>query len=272
MIYTIRSNTAFTIVKQGIVYSAGQQVDLTEAEFQRHKQKLEGSERSVVPIVFPQSNIKSDRFTYDDSTANIVDGTASADVETAIVNLDSRLDAIDSGNFLVNGADVSLLNNNANYQTLVQVDSKINALINGAPGTLDTLGEIAAALAAEDNAIAALTTVNNTQNTNISALQSLSHPSVTLGTNPNGLSLNNQAISLALATGSSAGAMTAGDKTKLNAIVATGSGAIITNSERIDFSAKVNSSNSSITNIIKLTQAQYNALTPSSSTLYVIDN
>jgi hypothetical protein len=54
-------------------------------------------------------------------------------------------------------------------KALIQV--QINALINSAPGTLDTLGEIAAALAAEDSAIAALAAVNNTQNTNIAALQ-----------------------------------------------------------------------------------------------------
>ncbi|NJK56911.1 MAG: hypothetical protein HC939_13335 [Pleurocapsa sp. SU_5_0] len=84
--------------------------------------------------------------------------------EVTLANLD--LDAVKSND------NISELVNDVQYQTLTQVDTKINALIDSAPGTLDTLGEIATALAAEDSAIAALTAVNTTQNTAIAALQS----------------------------------------------------------------------------------------------------
>ncbi|WP_319419471.1 phage upper tail fiber protein [Pleurocapsa sp. FMAR1] len=57
-IYTIRANTAFTIVKQGVVYGAGEQIDLTNIEFERHKHKLEGTKLTVTPIVFESVNGK----------------------------------------------------------------------------------------------------------------------------------------------------------------------------------------------------------------------
>jgi hypothetical protein len=87
-----------------------------------------------------------------------------------VTSTENAITTLNSSNLLHSGDNISLLANNANYQTLTQVDTKINALINSAPGTLDTLGEIASALAAEDSAIAALTAVNNTQNTQIATL------------------------------------------------------------------------------------------------------
>jgi len=44
-----------------------------------------------------------------------------------------------------------------------EITAAINSLINSAPGTLDTLGEIATALAADESAAAALTTLVNTK-------------------------------------------------------------------------------------------------------------
>ena len=56
MIYTIRPNTAFTIEKDGVLYGAGQDVDLTESEFEIHKHKLEGVESTVEPIDSANNN------------------------------------------------------------------------------------------------------------------------------------------------------------------------------------------------------------------------
>lgn len=53
-VHTIRPE--FTITKGSIIYIAGDQVDLTEAEFELHKHKLEGTESTVLPIDFQEQN------------------------------------------------------------------------------------------------------------------------------------------------------------------------------------------------------------------------
>lgn len=93
---------------------------------------------------------------------------------TRITATESGITTIQARDLVDVGDNISTLANDAQYQTLTQVDTKINALIGAAPGTLDTLGEIATALAAEDSAIAALTAVNTTQNTAITALETSS--------------------------------------------------------------------------------------------------
>ena len=93
MIYTIRPN--FTITKAGTVYTAGQQVDLTEAEFGQHKHKLEGVEASVLPIAFSLTSSTTANITFDDRTCNLVNGESNANLQSAIAALNSRLDAIE---------------------------------------------------------------------------------------------------------------------------------------------------------------------------------
>ena len=68
-----------------------------------------------------------------------------------------------SGQFLMtNGSGVtswgSAITSLAGYDTSAQVDAKINALINGAPGALDTLNELAAALGDDSNFASTMTT------------------------------------------------------------------------------------------------------------------
>jgi phage I-like protein len=54
---------------------------------------------------------------------------------------------------------VSALTNDSGYQTSAQVASAIQAVVGAAPAALDTLAEIAAQLASDESAVAALTTV-----------------------------------------------------------------------------------------------------------------
>lgn len=67
-VYTIRPE--FSIQLGQIIFSGGEEVDLTDAEFELHKHKLEGVEATVIPIFnsepdladeccFPQPNVKS---------------------------------------------------------------------------------------------------------------------------------------------------------------------------------------------------------------------
>ena len=90
-----------------------------------------------------------------------------------ITQTEADIAAITAGGgvLIAEGDDISLLNNDAQYQTLGEVDAAINALINSAPGTLDTLGELAAALNDNDSEIAAIVAVDTQQNTDIAALQ-----------------------------------------------------------------------------------------------------
>jgi hypothetical protein len=97
-----------------------------------------------------------------------------AAINTRLTTAENSITTLETSDFISEGNNISLLTNDANYQTLSQVDAKFDALINSAPGTLNTLGEIATALADDDSAIAALVTVNNTQNTAIDALETSS--------------------------------------------------------------------------------------------------
>ncbi len=82
--------------------------------------------------------------------------------ETNITNLQNTS--------LVVNSNITQLTNDAQYQTLNQVDAKINDLIGAAPGTLDTLGEIASALADDDSAIAALVAQDTALGASVTAL------------------------------------------------------------------------------------------------------
>jgi precorrin isomerase len=64
---------------------------------------------------------------------------------------------------------VSVLTNDSGYQTAAQVNTAIQAVVGAAPGALDTLAEIAAQLASDESAVAALTTtVSNKANADLS--------------------------------------------------------------------------------------------------------
>jgi len=69
---------------------------------------------------------------------------------------------------------VSALTNDSGYQTAAQVNTAIQAVVGAAPGALDTLAEIAAQLATDESAVAALTTtVSNKANADLSNVTTL---------------------------------------------------------------------------------------------------
>jgi hypothetical protein len=109
--------------------------------------------------------------------------------------LNTRLTSVENRSLVDEGDNVSVLVNDAGYQNAAQVDTKIQAVVGAAPAALDTLKEIADALADDSGAIAAISAVNTTQNTNIAALQTLSHsPATSIS---NAISINaNQEINL----------------------------------------------------------------------------
>jgi hypothetical protein len=96
---------------------------------------------------------------------------------TRLTAVESNVTTVQARNLVDVGDNVSDLINDAGYQNAAQVnaiaDTKINDLINSAPGTLDTLGEIATKLADEDSAIAALVAVNTTQSNAITAIEAV---------------------------------------------------------------------------------------------------
>lgn len=73
-------------------------------------------------------------------------------------DVDFQINALnDKVNAIVVPTKVSELENNSAYQTASDVDNRINQIVGTAPEALDTLGEIAAKLADNDDAVAALT-------------------------------------------------------------------------------------------------------------------
>ena len=58
---------------------------------------------------------------------------------------------------------ISAFTNDSGYQTLTQVNTAIQAVVGAAPAALDTLAEIAAQLASDESAVAALTTTVSTK-------------------------------------------------------------------------------------------------------------
>lgn len=88
-----------------------------------------------------------------------------------ITTTESGITAIQARNLLDAGDNVSELNNDAGYQNATQVDAKIAAVVGAAPAALDTLGEIATALADDDSAIAALIAQDTANATAIASVQ-----------------------------------------------------------------------------------------------------
>ncbi|MEN9871996.1 MAG: hypothetical protein RLZZ171_2988 [Cyanobacteriota bacterium] len=94
-------------------------------------------------------------------------------LSSRITATESGVTAIQTRNLVDEGDNVSVLVNDAGYQNAAQVDTKIQAVVGAAPAALDTLKEIADALADDDSAIAALVaqdTANAAAITNIEAV------------------------------------------------------------------------------------------------------
>lgn len=103
------------------------------------------------------------------STASAVSFTptgaiAATNVQSALAELDTEkapTTHTHAGSAIVSVLDDAVIPSTIarDAEVTAQVDAAVNALVNAAPGTLDTLGEIAAALAADEAVVAALTTV-----------------------------------------------------------------------------------------------------------------
>ena len=96
--------------------------------------------------------------TYDDGAGTITFSAQSA-ITTAATDATAKANsAIDTA-----ASDATTKANAAQAAAIANTTTQINNLINSAPGTLDTLGEIATALAADESAATALTTLVNTK-------------------------------------------------------------------------------------------------------------
>ena len=96
--------------------------------------------------------------TYDDSAGTITFSASSA-ISTAAAEATAKANsAIDTA-----ASDATTKANAAQAAAIANTTTQINNLIDSAPGTLNTLGEIATALAADESAATALTTLVNTK-------------------------------------------------------------------------------------------------------------
>ena len=96
--------------------------------------------------------------TYDDSAGTITFSASSA-ISTAAADATAKANsAIDTA-----ASDATTKANAAQAAAIANTTTQINNLIDSAPGTLNTLGEIATALAADESAATALTTLVNTK-------------------------------------------------------------------------------------------------------------
>lgn len=139
-LYTIRPNTTFTIIQNGTTYRGGEEVDLNEQEFDDHKHKLEGVDRTVVDLsptencfpepwitsVFPSSvvadtshilEIKGSFFTPD-STNVTIGGVAATSYEfidssTIRVGFDSDI-GLGEHDLLIDNGSSTILENAVN--------------------------------------------------------------------------------------------------------------------------------------------------------------
>jgi hypothetical protein len=133
-------------------------------------------------------------------------------LNTRLTTVENKVTTVETRSLVDEGDNVSVLVNDAGYQNATQVDTKIQAVVGAAPAALDTLQEIADALADDDSAIAALVaqdtsnaaaitalqTENTTQGSQIGALQAEAHEALTLGSLVKGLALTEQELSLKL--------------------------------------------------------------------------
>lgn len=126
-------------------------------------------------------------------------------LNTRLTAAEAKVTTIETRSLVDEGDNVSLLTNDAGYQNATQVDTKIQAVVGAAPAALDTLKEIADALADDDDAIAALVAADTVNAAAITALDSTVlamsgqlHNPVTIGATTTALSLEGQELSLYL--------------------------------------------------------------------------
>lgn len=113
---------------------------------------FDGSQSVNIPLVLANTAVVSG--TYGNATTA---PTVIVDSKGRITGISNNLITPAWGSVTGKPTTVSAFTNDSGYQTLAQVDAKINALIGGAPTTLDTLNEIAVRLQSNESLDAALT-------------------------------------------------------------------------------------------------------------------
>ena len=161
------------------------------------------------------------------------------------------------------GADASGAATSALTSAKSYTDTKISDLINGAPTTLDTLGEIAEAMKTNDDVVAALNTAVGSKADN-SALTSHTG-NTTVHITASERSTWNAKASTAVASTTANGLMSAADKKKLDGIAAganatTVDSALSTTSTNPVQNKVVNASIASLQNSIKTLESNYNTI------------
>ena len=161
------------------------------------------------------------------------------------------------------GADASGAASSALTNAKSYTDTKISDLINGAPSTLDTLGEIADAMKTNDDVVAALNTAVGAK-ANSSDLTSHTG-NTTVHITANERTAWNAKASTAVASTTANGLMSAADKKKLDGIssganATTVDSALSTTSTNPVQNKVVNASITSLQNSIKTLESNYNTI------------
>lgn len=92
-------------------------------------------------------------------------------LNTRLTTAEAKVATIETRGLVELGDNISGLANDVGYQNATQVEAKIQAVVGVAPAALDTLGEIATALADDDDAIATLVAQDTANASAITTLQ-----------------------------------------------------------------------------------------------------
>jgi hypothetical protein len=139
-LYTVR--TGFSVFKNGLVYTAGQSVDLTSAEFARHKHKLENTQSTVGQGISSTVNsVSAANVSFNDLAADLLPSADTGTVQAVIEEIDRRLDnfSVQSVSLpIINvetiSADKQLTNSDATIQDLTNsLTTSLNILLPSSP-------------------------------------------------------------------------------------------------------------------------------------------
>lgn len=125
-----------------------------------------------------QANVDSiaDNVSSNFTTLNNSINTVSSNVDTVnsnVISLQSEVDTISSNvNVLTDVVDAFGTYANATFTTNAHIDTKIAELVDSAPGALDTLNELAAALGDDPNFATTIATSINTISSNVNIVSS----------------------------------------------------------------------------------------------------
>jgi hypothetical protein len=122
MLYVIRAG--FTVVKNGLLYTGGQSVDLTNAEYLLHKHKFEGSIDPPLPLNNGSSN--------NPSNSRIAISTIVLATDKQLENTDAAIQVLtNSGSTVLNILLPSEPNIGRSFLIISEANSVGNFLVNG---------------------------------------------------------------------------------------------------------------------------------------------